>query len=124
MTTLILEAMGGGEILTGPGRALPPRVLEIPQQFTITLYSNDAKTSLENFPYVNINFPVLPDCLFQQLLSIFSRIATNLNGMSGLPQTVLKECICRVRLLSLHPSQSLPHPFFAPPPFWGDSSTE
>ena len=114
--------MEGGKILTG--LRSPPSVLESPQQFTVTLYSNNFETSLDNFPFVNINFLMLPDCLFQQLLSLFlSRIATKLNGMSGQPHTLLKECVCRVRLVSLSSSKRLQKLSFVPPWLGGVSPT-
>ena len=121
-----LEVMEGGEILTGLRRALPPSMLESPQRFTalLRLCGNHSDASLDNFFSVNINFPVLPDCLFQQLLSLFlSRTATNLNGMSGQPQTILKECVCQVHLVSLSSSKRLQKPPFVPPWSGGVSPT-
>lgn len=57
----------------------------------------DMETSLENFLCVKLNFLGLPVYLFQQLLSSppTPRITTDLNGMSALPQTVLRNCVSR-----------------------------
>lgn len=69
---------------------------------------------------VNVNFLVLPNCCFSSYC--LSKIATHLNGMSGLPQLFLKNVFAKYCLLSLHPSKRLWKPSFVSPQFGGISS--
>lgn len=54
-----------------PWKGSAPSLLESHSNSQRRPYSNDLETSLENFPFVNVNFLALLDCLFQQLLSVF-----------------------------------------------------